>query len=106
MRHLQERPQVAERCAVSEGYDLPPFVSMSDFDVWSKVGPPAGTIYNYPIRPWHNAQPSITAQPAPPDIAVQVYSRGVHPGILARLQSGQSIKEVTDWAQDELEGFV
>lgn len=106
VRHLQERPQVAERCAVSEGYDLPPFVSMSDFDIWSKVAPPAGTIYNYPIRPWHNAQPSITAQPAPPDIAVQVYSRGVHPGILARLQSGQSIKEVTDWAQDELEGFV
>ena len=35
-----------------------------------------------------------------------MYSRGVHPAILSRLQSGQSIKEVTNWAQDELEGFV
>lgn len=106
VQFLQERKQVEERCTVSEGYDLPAFTSMSDFDIWSKVGPPAGTIYNYPIRPWHNALPSITAQPAPPEIAVQMYSRGVHPGILARLQSGQSIKEVTAWAQEELEGFL
>lgn len=106
VRHLQERKQVQERCTVSEGYDLPPFVSMSDFDIWEKVNPPQGTIYNYPIRPWHGSVPSITAQPAPPDIAVQVYSRGVHPGMLARLQTGQSIKQVTDWAADELEGFV
>jgi hypothetical protein len=79
---------------------------MSDFDIWSKVGPPEGTIYNYPIRPWHNALPSITATPAPPDIAVQVYSRAVHPGLLARLQTGQSIKQAKDWAREELEGFL
>lgn len=106
VRHLQERDQVRERCTVSEGYDLPAFVSMSDFDIWEKVGPPPGTIYNYPIRPWHDALPSITAQPAPPDIAVQMYSRGVHPAMLSRLQSGQSIKQVVAWAEDELEGYV
>jgi ABC-type glycerol-3-phosphate transport system substrate-binding protein len=106
VRHLQERKQVEERCIASEGFDLPPFTSMSDFDIWSKVGPPEGTIYNYPIRPWHNALPSITATPAPPDIAVQVYSRAVHPGLLARLQTGQSIKQAKDWAREELEGFL
>jgi hypothetical protein len=26
--------------------------------------------------------------------------------MMAKLQSGQSIKQVQDWAQDELEGFV
>jgi hypothetical protein len=28
------------------------------------------------------------------------------PTMLAKLQSGQSIEQVQDWAQDELEGFV
>ena len=44
--------------------------------------------------------------PAPPEIAVQVYNRGTLPTMLAKLQSGQSIKDVQDWAQDELEGFI
>jgi ABC-type glycerol-3-phosphate transport system substrate-binding protein len=104
--HLQERANVEPRCVASEGYDLPPLVSMSDFDIWSKVTPPTGTIYNYPIRPWHDAKPSMTAAPAPHEIAVQVFQRAVHPAILARLQRGESIKKVTDWAQDELEGFT
>jgi len=106
IRHLQERKQVEERCRASEGFDLPAFTSMGDFDVWDKVGPPEGTMYNYPIRPWHNSLPSIAALPAPHEIAVQVYARGVHPGILARLQSGQTIKQAKDWAREELEGYL
>ena len=47
-----------------------------DFKVWEEVEPPPGTVYNYPIRPWHNAQPSLTASEASPDIAVQIYNRG------------------------------
>jgi ABC-type glycerol-3-phosphate transport system substrate-binding protein len=104
--YLQEREQVEPRCVASEGYDLPPLVSMSDFEVWSKVTPPVGTIYNYPIRPWHDSQPSMTAAPAPHEIAAQVYQRAVHPAILARLQRGESIKQATAWAEDELEGFL
>ena len=74
IQYLQERKQVGEREVASEGYDLPPLLSMSDFDIWSEVEPPKGTVYNYPIRPWHNALESITAYPAPPDIAAQMYS--------------------------------
>ena len=33
--YLQERKQVEEREVASEGYDLPPLLSMYDFDVWS-----------------------------------------------------------------------
>ena len=51
---------------------------MLDFKMWETVEPPPGTVYNYPIRPWHNAQPSLTASEAPPDIAVQIYNRGIH----------------------------
>jgi len=104
--YLQERPQVEGRCIASVGYDIPPLVSMSDFNVWSEVGPPKGTVYNYPIRPWHNAKPSITAYPAPPEIAVQMYSRAIHPTLLAKLYSGSTIDQAIAWARNELEGFV
>jgi hypothetical protein len=51
---------VEERDVASEGYDLPPLLSMDDFQVWADVEPPKGTVYNYPIRPWHNSLESIT----------------------------------------------
>jgi hypothetical protein len=37
---------------------------------------------------------------------VQVYNRGTVPTMLAKLQSGQTVKQVQDWAEDELAGFV
>ncbi|HEY0184265.1 MAG TPA: ABC transporter substrate-binding protein [Rhodopila sp.] len=104
--YLQERPQVEQRCIASVGYDLPPFISMSDFPIWAEVGPPTGTVYNYPLRPWHRSEPSITAYPAPPDVAVQMYHRAIHPTMLAKLHSGQSIDQVVNWAEGELEGFM
>jgi ABC-type glycerol-3-phosphate transport system substrate-binding protein len=106
LTYLQERTQVEQRCIASDGYDLPPFLSMSDFQIWSEVSPPRGVVYNYPLRPWHQSQASITAYPAPPGIAVQMYHRAVHPTMLAKLHSGQSIDEVIDWAEGELEGFM
>lgn len=106
IRFLQERKQVEQRCIASVGYDIPPLESMSDFKIWEEVEPPKGVVYNYPIRPWHNALPSITGYPAPPDIAVQMYHRAVHPMMLAKLHSGQSIDQVVAWAKEELEGFT
>ena len=37
---------------------------------------------------------------------MQAYNRGTLPTMLAKLQSGESIKQVQDWAEDELGGFV
>jgi ABC-type glycerol-3-phosphate transport system substrate-binding protein len=103
---LCQREQVEARCNVVIGYDVPPFASMTDFKVWEQVEPPKGTVYNYPIRKSHTQVSHMACSPAPPDIAVQIYNRGTMPTMLAKLQSGQSIKQVQDWAQDELEGFV
>ncbi len=105
-QYLQSRPQVEARCIASAGYDIPPLTSMSDFKVWEEVGPPLGTVYNYPLRPWHNAQPNITAYPAPRDIAVQMYNRGTHATLLAKLHSGSTIPQAIAWAKNELEGFT
>jgi hypothetical protein len=103
---LQARPQVEARDNAVSGYDLPPYSKLNDLKVWEEVEPPKGTVFNYPIRPWHKAEPSIAASEASPDVAVQIYNRGTMPTMMAKLQSGQSIKEVVAWAKDELEGFV
>jgi ABC-type glycerol-3-phosphate transport system substrate-binding protein len=103
---LMQRDNVQARCDAVAGYDVPPFDSMLDFKVWEEVEPPKGTVYNYPIRPFHNAKPNIAAFPAPPEIAVQIYNRGTMPTMLAKLKSGQTIEQVIAWASDELEGFT
>ena len=103
---LSQRENVEARCQASQGYDLPPFASMTDFKVWDEVGPPKGTVYHYPIRKSQHQENWIAMAPAPPEIAVQAYNRGTMPTMLAKLKSGQSIQEVQDWAQDELEGFT
>jgi len=105
IEYLLQRPLVEARCSVVEGYDIPPFISMLDFKVWAQAGPPPGTLYNYPIRLSHHARPHITASESPPEMAVQIYSRGTHPTMLAKLMSGQTIEQVIAWAQTELEGF-
>jgi ABC-type glycerol-3-phosphate transport system substrate-binding protein len=106
IEYLMQRDNVEARCNAVEGYDIPPFPRMLDFPVWSNVEPPKGTVYNYPIRPAHDARPSIACSPAPPEIAVQIYNRGTLPTMFAKLKSGQSIKQTIAWAQEELEGFL
>jgi ABC-type glycerol-3-phosphate transport system substrate-binding protein len=103
---LMQREQVEARDVVVQGYDLPPFPSMNNFKVWSEVTPPTGTVFNYPIQPWHNAKPSVAGSSASPDVAVQIYNRGTMPTMLAKLKSGQSIAQVVSWAENELEGFT
>ena len=103
---LMERKQVEERAIAVDGYDIPPFMSMSDFKIWSEVEPPLGTVYNYPLRPFHNAIPSISAYPAPRDIAVQIYNRATVTTLVAKItKGGQTMEQALTWAQDELEGF-
>lgn len=106
INYLSQREQAEARDNVVDGYDLPPFPSMTNFEIWSKVEPPAGTVYNYPIRPWHNARPNITGMEASPEVAVQIYNNAVHTGMLARLQQGQSIKDVISWASNQVESFL
>jgi ABC-type glycerol-3-phosphate transport system substrate-binding protein len=106
IEYLLQRDQVEARCNIVEGYDIPPFDSMTDFNVWKTVEPPKGTVYNYPTRKSHGATPNVAGMSAPPDVAVQMYNRGTAPTMLAKLQSGQSIPQVIAWAKDELEGFA
>jgi hypothetical protein len=102
---LSQREQVEVLAQAVIGYDIPPFLSMSDLKIWSEVGPPTGTVYNYPIRPWHDAEYYVTGSSGPPEIAVQMWNRGTVPTMVAKLFAGLSIDQTIAWAKDELEGF-
>ena len=102
---LSQREQVEALAKPTSGYDIPPFESMSNLKIWEEVEPPKGVVYNYPVRPWHDAEYYIAGSSAPPAIAVQMWNRSIQPGMVARLMSGQSIKQSIAWAKEELEGF-
>jgi len=106
IEYLMQPEQVEQRCVATSGYDIPPYAGLLGFKVWEEVKPPLGTVYNYPNRPFHHQQPSLTAAEASPDVAVQIYNRGVHNQMLARLKQGQTIPQILAWAQDELEGYA
>jgi hypothetical protein len=103
---LMSRANVEERDIASVGYDLPPYAKLNDFKIWEEVGPPTGTVFNYPLRSASGQKPSLTASEAAPEVAVQIYNRGVHNQIFARLRDGQSIAQVVAWTKDELEGYT
>ncbi len=102
---LMQADNVDARSAAVLGYDLPPYQKMSESKVWDKIGPPVGTVYNYPVRKQHGAVSHLAHMPAPPEIAVQIYNRGTLPTMLAKLKAGESIDQVITWGNRELEGF-
>ena len=103
--HLSERSAVGKLVAASQGYDVPAFAKQTDFKTWAEEGPPKGTLYNYPPKP--GQIPSISAFPAPPKIAVQIYSQAITTKMVAKYtQGGESIDKVIGWAASELEGFM
>jgi Bacterial extracellular solute-binding protein len=106
LAYLGAREQMEKLTTAVSGYDIPPYASMADFKIWEEVEPPKGTVYNYPIRSWHDAEYYVTGSSGPPDIGVQAWNRGVIPTMVSKLVSGQTIQQAIDWAKDELEGFT
>jgi hypothetical protein len=106
IEYLSQREQVQQLADASNGYDIPPFQSMTDFDVWEKEAPPPGVFYNYPVKPYHHAESIVAGYPAPPDIAVQIYNNATMPTMIARLgPGGQSVDQVISWAEGELQTY-
>jgi ABC-type glycerol-3-phosphate transport system substrate-binding protein len=103
LEFLSERSSAEKQTTTSNGYDIPPFISMNDFAVWANEGPPTGTIYNYPVRAHHNAQTSIAMAPAPAEYAVQAYQQGLNTKVVARVvQGGETIDQALAWLEREL----
>jgi len=103
---LMQTDNVDARSTAVLGYDLPPYEKMAESKVWDTIGPPVGTVYNYPVRKQHGTVSHLAHMPAPPEIAVQIYNRGTGPTMLAKLKSGESIEQVITWGNREIEGFL
>jgi len=103
---LMQSDNVDARSTAVLGYDLPPYEKMAESKVWDTIGPPVGTVYNYPVRKQHGSVSHLAHMPAPPEIAVQIYNRGTGPTMLAKLKSGESIEQVITWGNREIEGFL
>ena len=102
---LSEKDQARQFVAASSGYDLPSFRTFYDFDTWQKVGPPVGTVYNYPPR--GDEQTSIAGHPARADVGAQIYNQALGPVMVSKVtQGGESIDNVIKWAEGELEGYL
>jgi len=107
LEFLSERESAEKQTSTSAGYDIPPFESMNDFAVWKTEGPPVGVVYNYPLKPHHNARTSVAFAPAPPEIAVQAYTQGLNTGLIARIaQGGMTVDQALAWAERELRNFA
>jgi hypothetical protein len=103
--YISQKDSARQLVAASNGYDLPSFKTMHDFDTWKTVEPPVGTVYNYPPR--GDEQTSITGYPARPDIASQIYNQGLHTVMVAKVTQGKEpVDKVIKWAEQEIEGFL
>ncbi|WP_135469922.1 ABC transporter substrate-binding protein [Crenalkalicoccus roseus] len=106
LEYMSQREQVARMVDASVGYDIPPFESLTDLDTWATVEPPKGTVFNYPVKPHHNATPGIAYAPAPPEIAAQMYAQGIQAKMIARMvQNREPLERTLAWAEREIEGF-
>jgi ABC-type glycerol-3-phosphate transport system substrate-binding protein len=105
LSHLSQ-PSSAERLVeASGGFDLPSFANLMNFKTWADAGPPKGTLYHYPNRDNHQIL-SIAAAPAPPKIAVQIYTQGLMTKMTVRHMQGEPLEKTLAWAESEAEGFM
>jgi ABC-type glycerol-3-phosphate transport system substrate-binding protein len=103
LEFLSDREQADVQTTTSAGYDIPPFLSMNDFNVWANEGPPQGTIFNYPLRPHHNARTSVAFAPAPANLAVQAYNQALNTKLIARIvQANETPDQAFGWLEREL----
>jgi ABC-type glycerol-3-phosphate transport system substrate-binding protein len=102
---LSQRSSVEKMVNASAGYDLPAFEKLTDFKIWAEIGPPKGTLYHYP-NPYNHQILSVAAAPAPPKIAVQIYTQAIHTKMVVRIFRGEPMEKTLAWAEGELEGYM
>jgi ABC-type glycerol-3-phosphate transport system substrate-binding protein len=103
--HLSTRAAAEKMVAASGGYDLPSFANFTSFKTWAEEGPPKGTLYHYP-NPHNHQVLSISAAPAPPKIAYQIYTEGLQTKMIVRYMQGEPIEKTLAWGESEIEGFM
>ncbi len=103
LEFISQREAAELTTNTSNGYDIPPFGTMSDFKIWETEGPPVGTVFNYPNKPHHQATAHIAFAPAPPELASQMYIQALNTKVIARVaQGGETIEQALSWLEREI----
>jgi len=105
LTHLSQPKSIEKLVAASQGFDLPSFANLTTLPTWAEEGPPKGTLYHYP-NPHNHQILSVAAQPAPPKIAVQIYTQAVMTKMVVRHMQGEPMEKTLGWAEGEVEGFM
>ena len=103
--HLSQPSAIEKMVEASGGYDLPAFEKLTTLKVWAEEGPPKGTLYHYP-NPHNHQILSVAAQPAPPKIAVQIYTQAIQTKMVVRFMQGEPLEKTLAWTESEVEGFM
>ncbi len=105
-RHVNTPAAIGHMLRAAQGFDLPVFPRLYETsDVWDAAGPPAGTLYNYPLR--GDEETYVVGYPAPPDLASHIFAQRFHANLVARVTQGdESIDDAISWAENELEGYM
>lgn len=105
LRYMTKKEQIFAMLTAGRGFDLPMHQSLYSHPVWNQEAPPAGTLYNYPIR--GDETMIVAGMPAPPMIAAQMYNGATISQLVARYTTGQnSMDEAIKWAEQEIVGFA
>ena len=105
LTHMSQPASVEKLVAASNGYDLPAYEKLTTLKTWAEQGPPKGTLYHYP-NPHNHQKLSISASPAPPKIAQQIYTQATLTKMAVRYYQGEAMEKTLAWAEGELEGFM
>ena len=105
LMHLSQPSAIEKMVEASGGYDLPAFEKLTTLKVWAEEAPPKGTLYHYP-NPYNHQILSVAAQPAPPKIAVQIYTQAIQTKMVVRFMQGEPLEKTLAWAEAEVEGFM
>jgi ABC-type glycerol-3-phosphate transport system substrate-binding protein len=105
LARLSQRDAAEKMVAASGGYDLPAFEKFTTFKTWAEAEPPKGTLYHYP-NPHNHQILSISASPAPPKIAQQIYVQAVMTKMCVRHFQGEPMEKTIAWAEGECEGYL
>jgi ABC-type glycerol-3-phosphate transport system substrate-binding protein len=103
--HLSKPESIEKMVVASGGYDLPAYSKLTTLKVWEEQGPPKGTLFHYP-NPYNHQTLSISASPAPPKIAQQIYTQAVQTKMCLKYAQGAKMEEVLAWAEGECEGYM
>jgi ABC-type glycerol-3-phosphate transport system substrate-binding protein len=103
--HLSKPESIEKMVVASGGYDLPAYAKLTTLKVWGEQGPPPGTLFHYP-NPYNHQTLSISASPAPPKIAQQIYAQAVQTKMCLKFAQGMSMADTLAWAEGECEGFM